>query len=155
MKKDKAVAVARLDPAPADLRDAAAQTSDAQALPRMLAFALVLEGWSRDAAAEACPIERQKLRDWVHRFNASALDGLHNQAPRFGPPPRLSEAPQATVAAGVAEGPEFERDGMRRWRWLHLQRRIRQEIGVTLRAYGGQADVPSALGASTASANHA
>jgi len=44
----------------------------------MLAIALVLDGWSREAAAEACAMDRQTLRDWVHRYNAEGLDGLFN-----------------------------------------------------------------------------
>ena len=70
------VAVTRLDVSAADLREAAARTSDAKAARRMLAIALLLEGWSRQAAAEACAMERQMLRDWVHRYNEAGLDGM-------------------------------------------------------------------------------
>jgi hypothetical protein len=35
----------------------------------------VLEGWSREAAAEACAMDRQTLRDWVHRYNELGLEG--------------------------------------------------------------------------------
>jgi transposase len=52
---------------------------------RMLAIARVLEGCSRTEAAETCAMERQTLRDWVHRFNASGLDGLLDQPRRNGP----------------------------------------------------------------------
>ncbi|WP_371931087.1 helix-turn-helix domain-containing protein [Roseovarius sp. MMSF_3281] len=38
----------------------------------MLAIALVLEGTSRKAAAESCGVERQTLRDWVHRYNRAS-----------------------------------------------------------------------------------
>ena len=69
------VAITRLDVSAADLREAAARTSDAKAARRMLAIALLLEGWSREAAAEACAMERQTVRDWVHRYNESGLDG--------------------------------------------------------------------------------
>jgi hypothetical protein len=54
---------------------------------RMLAIALVLEGWSREAAAEACG---QNFRGRVHRYNTDGLKGLFNQARRNGPSPRLS-----------------------------------------------------------------
>ena len=37
---------------------------------RLLAMALVLEGMSRKVAAESCGMDRQTLRDWVHRYNA-------------------------------------------------------------------------------------
>ena len=47
---------------------------------RVLAIALVLEGWSREAAAGACATDRQNLRDWVHRCNANGLKALFNQA---------------------------------------------------------------------------
>ena len=63
------VAITRLERSAADLREAAAATRDAKAARRMLAMALLLEGWSREAAAEACAMDRQTLRDWVHRYN--------------------------------------------------------------------------------------
>jgi transposase len=126
------VAISRLDLTPAELREAAARAQDAKASRRMLAIALVLEGWSREAAAEACAMDRQTLRDWAHRYNASGLDGLHNQAGRCGPLPRLSDEQQAKVAEWVAQGPDLERDGVVRWRCVDLQRRIREEFAVTL-----------------------
>ena len=60
------VAITCLDLTEADLRAAAARTQDARASRRMLAIALLLEGWSRESAAEACAMDRQTLRDWVH-----------------------------------------------------------------------------------------
>ena len=65
-----AVVITRLDVSAADLREAAVRTQDAKAARRMLAIALVLDGWSREAAAEACAMERQALRDWVRRYNS-------------------------------------------------------------------------------------
>ena len=64
-----AVAITRLDISAAELRETAARTQDAKAARRMLAIALVLEDWSREAAAEACAMDRQTLRDWVHQYN--------------------------------------------------------------------------------------
>src|SRR4051812_8396644 len=84
------VAITCLDLSSADLREAAARTPDAKATRRMLAIALLLEGWSREAAAEACAMERQTLRDWVQRYNEAGLDGLYDRRRRNGPPPRLS-----------------------------------------------------------------
>lgn len=126
------VAITRVNLTAADLRAAATQTPDAKAARRMLAIALLLEGWSREAAAQACAMDRQTLRDWVHRYNASGLDGLHNQVGRNGPPPRLSDQQQTMVAAWVEQGPDLERDGVVRWRCVDLQRRISQEFGVQL-----------------------
>ena len=126
------VAITRLDLSAADLRETAARTADAKAARRMLAIALVLEGWSRQDAAEACAMDRQTLRDWVHRYNAAGADGLHDQPRRNGPPPRLSAEQQATVAEWGERGPELERDGVVRWRCIDLQRRIKQEFTVAL-----------------------
>ena len=53
------VAITRLDLTEADLRAAAARTQDARASRRMLAIALLLEGWSRESAAESCAMDRQ------------------------------------------------------------------------------------------------
>ena len=116
----------------ADLREAAARTQDAKAARRMLAIALLLEGWSREAAAEACAMDRQTLRDWVHRYNEFGLDGLSNRRRRNGPSPCLSGEQQAEVADWVEQGPDLERDGVVRWRCVDLQRRIKQEFAVQL-----------------------
>ena len=48
-----AVAITRLDKSATDLREGAARTQDAKAARRMLAIALVLEGWSCCARAWA------------------------------------------------------------------------------------------------------
>jgi transposase len=50
----------------------------------MLALALVLEGATRTEAARAAGMDRQTLRDWVHRYNAEGVAGL---ASRVGPGP--------------------------------------------------------------------
>jgi hypothetical protein len=55
-------AITRVDLSAADLREAAARTQDAKATRRMLAIALVLEGWSREAAAEACGLPGRSYR---------------------------------------------------------------------------------------------
>src|SRR4051795_12418799 len=88
------VAITRQDLSAADLRQAAGRTQDGKVARRMLAIALVLEGCSRTEAAETCAMERQKLLDWVHRFNASGLDGLLDHPRRNGPLPRLSAEQQ-------------------------------------------------------------
>lgn len=126
------VEITRLALSTADLREAAARARDARAARRMLAIALVLEGWSREAAAEACGMDRPTLRDWVHRYNESGLDGLHDRPRRNGPLPHLSAARQAKVVEWVEQGPALERDGVVRWRCVDLQRRIEAEFNVAL-----------------------
>ncbi len=80
--------VGRTTSAP-ELRAAAAETHDARAARRLLAVALALEGHSRGAAAEACGMDRQVLRDWIIRFNQGGIDALTNR-PAPGRKPRLS-----------------------------------------------------------------
>ena len=124
-----AVAITREGLSAADLRREAARSRDANAARRMLAIALVLDGRSREGAAEACGMDRQTLRDWVHRYNAEGLAGLVNRrAP--GPAPRLSAGQEAAVERWVEEGPELARDGVVRWRCRDLQARIGREFGV-------------------------
>ena len=125
------VAITRQDVSAADLRQAAARTPEAKVARRMLAIALVLEGCSRPEAAETCAMDRQTLREWVHRYNASGLDGLSDQPRRNGPQPRLSAAQQAAIEAWVDEGADLHRDGVVRWRGVDLQQRIEQSCGVS------------------------
>ena len=53
------------------LRRAARRTDDPCQACRLLAIALVLAGAPRAEAARAGGMERQTLRDWVHRYNAA------------------------------------------------------------------------------------
>ena len=88
------IAITRLDLSAADLRDAARRTRDAKAARRMIAIALVLEGWSRDAAAEAGAMDRQTLCDWVHRYNELGAVGPVR--------PAASQWPAATPVSRTA-----------------------------------------------------
>jgi transposase len=127
-----AVAITRTEHTPPDLRRAAARTRDARAARRLLAIALVLEGRSRAEAALACGMERQTLRDWIHRYNAEGLGGLSNRSPP-GPAPRLTSAQKAAVAGWVRRGPDPARHGgLVRWRRRDLCREIAARFGVEL-----------------------
>jgi transposase len=97
----------------------------------MLAIALVLEGKDRKTAAETCGMDRQTLRDWVHRYNAQGLAGLENRKGR-GRPSRLTTEQKAELAALVESGPDTEQDGVVRWRCADLKRRIEEMFGVKL-----------------------
>ena len=126
-----AVAITRTDMSARELQAAAAKTADAKAARRMLALALVLEGADRKTAAETCGMDRQTLRDWVHRYNAEGLEGLSNRRSP-GPSPRLSPAQKAELARMVREGPDPAVDGVVRWRRVDLQRRIEARFGVAV-----------------------
>lgn len=127
-----AVAITRAEHSAADLRRAAARTREAPAARRLLAIALVLEGHSRGEAAQACGMERQTLRDWIHRYNAEGLAGLSNRSPP-GPAPRLTPAQKAMVAEWVRRGPDPTRHGgLVRWRRRDLRDEGAVIFGVTL-----------------------
>jgi transposase len=104
------VAITGMDLSAADLSQAAARTQNGKTARRMLVVAHVLEGCSRTAAAQSCAMDRQTLRDWVHRYNANGLEGLSDLPRRNGPEPRLSVEQQAAVADWVEQGADLARD---------------------------------------------
>ena len=130
-----AISITRLDLTAAELRAASAKSRDAQAARRMLALALVLEGVDRKTAAETCGMDRQTLRDWVHRYNAEGLAGLTNHRgaprPRRLDPGQVSEL-MAWLEAGPDPAPDPAADGVVRWRRQDLRRRIAARFGVEL-----------------------
>jgi transposase len=91
----------------------------------------VLEGVDRTTAAQTCGMDRQTLRDWVHRYNAEGLDGLVNRRVAHRPR-RLAPEQLVALAAWVEAGPDPVRDGVVRWRRKDLQHRIAVEFGVEL-----------------------
>jgi transposase-like protein len=103
------VAITRKEPGAVELRREARRCRDTAASRRMLALALVLEGASREEAARAAGMDRQTLRDWVHRYNAEGLAGLRDR-PRSGRKPRLTPEQEAELAAAVERGPDPDRD---------------------------------------------
>ena len=117
------VKITRLDLDAAGLRAAAGLCRESAASRRMLALGLVLEGYSRTDAARLCGMDRQTLRDWVHRYNDLGLEGLTDRQ-YAGPKCRLSEAQQAQVRQWVEEGPDLKAHGVVRWRRIDLSRRI-------------------------------
>ena len=126
-----AIAITRADLTAAELRAAAVKSRDTQAARRMLALALVLEGIDRKTAAETCGMDRQTLRDWVHRYNAEGLSGLSN---RRGAPQsrRLDPGQVAELVSWLEAGPDPAVDGVVRWRQQDLQARIAERFGVEL-----------------------
>ena len=95
-----AVGITRTELSATQLRREAARVKDAKASRRMLALALVLDGRSRTEAAQSCGMDRQTLRDWVHRYNVEGLAGLADR-PLPGRTPLL-EAEQMNELAAIA-----------------------------------------------------
>jgi len=126
-----AVEITRRDMTSAALRAAAGRSKDGRATRRMLAIALAFEGVDRNTAAESCGMDRQTLRDRVHRYNAEGLAGLANRS-GAGRKPRLTREQKADLAGRVDAGPDPARDGVVRWRCIDLKRRIEAEFWVEL-----------------------
>ena len=63
------------------VRRLAAGCEDADQVRRLLAIAAVYDGMRREDAAWIAGMDRQTLRDWVHRFNAEGPEGLANRSP--------------------------------------------------------------------------
>jgi len=56
-------------------------------------------------------MDRQTLRDWVHRFNTGGPEALLD-AWTNGPTPRLSSEQMSELAALVDAGPDRQADGV-------------------------------------------
>ena len=92
------------------IRALAARSRDSGQARRLLSIAAVYDGLSRSDAARIGGMDRQTLRDWVHRFNEEGPEGLVNgKAP--GSPPKLTRAQLEELAAVVEAGPDREVDG--------------------------------------------
>ena len=72
-----------------ELRALARRSKDVNQSRRLLSLAAVRDGMDRGEAAKIGGMDRQTLRDWVHRFNAAGPDGLFDNW-TDGPTPRLS-----------------------------------------------------------------
>lgn len=112
-----------------DLRALARRSKDANQSRRLLSLAAVRDGMDRGAAAKIGGMDRQTLRDWVHRFNAAGSDGLVDNW-TAGPKPRLSAQHLAALAKIVEAGPDRQKDGVVRWRRVDLKRVIADRFGV-------------------------
>jgi transposase len=111
------------------LRRLAAATKNANQSRRLLSLAAILDGMSRTAAARVGGMERQTLRDWVHRFNERGPEGLKDTWSK-GHPSRLSPDQQAELAQLVETGPDRAVHGVVRWRRVDLKRLVAERFGV-------------------------
>jgi transposase len=126
----QAIAV-RTDLTAAEVRRFAKRAKDATQARRLLAIAAVLDGSSREDAANMGGMDRQTLRDWVIRFNRQGPDGLIN-IPSPGVPPRLGKRHRAFLVRLVEEGPIPAVHGVVRWRACDLIMRLHEEFGISV-----------------------
>jgi transposase len=112
-----------------ELRGLARRSKTVNQSRRLLSLAAVRDGMDRGPAARIGGMDRQTLRDWVHRFNAAGPEGLIDNWTE-GPKPRLSAEQLAEFAQIVEAGPDRQRDGVVRWRRIDLRRVIAERFGV-------------------------
>ncbi|WP_428534935.1 helix-turn-helix domain-containing protein [Rhodopila sp.] len=79
--------------------------ADAAQARRLLAIAMIHDGASRHDAARQAGMDRQTLRDWVHRYNDAGVDGLLSRKPPAASP-KLTEARMAELRAWMIAGPD-------------------------------------------------
>ncbi len=113
----------------ANLRLVAKRCPDSRQTRRLLALAAVYDGMSRAEAAKVGGMDRQTLRDWVHRFNEEGMDGLTNRK-GAGRPRMLSDEQMKELGEIVETGPDPAVDGVVRWRRIDLKRVIEERFDV-------------------------
>ena len=136
------VPVTRTNYRPEELRDLAKRCGNGAQARR--AIALILEGHSRQDAAEAQNMDRQTLRDWVHRYNE--FGGLNNR-PKSGR--KVFEGQLKVISDWLEKGPET--DGLVRWRVQDVKNKIQANFSVKYSMEGtrrAEAGLPSRFAAS-------
>src|SRR5215217_18166 len=118
----------RVDFSADELRRLAAASKHANQSRRLLSLAAVVDGMSRADAARIGGMDRQTLRDWVHRFNERGPEGLKDSWSK-GHPPRLSAPHRHRCSHGT--NPPAP------WNQLNIERGIaneseRKAVGIIL-----------------------
>lgn len=126
-----AIEVTRADHSAEELRALASKCKDAAQVRRLLAVALILDGYPRTEAAIQSGMERQTLRDWVHRYNEDGVDGLKSRSSP-GRTPFLTDEQKAELKALVLEGPDPKVHQVVRWRCLDLRDEVAKRFSVTV-----------------------
>jgi len=113
-----------------ELRRRARRERDGRVSARLIAIANALEGMDRASAARLAGMDRQTLRDWVHRYNAEGIAGLCNR-PAPGRRPKLTEGQMAALKAVVLLGPDPAVDKIARDGALSIFAGVEQRWGVS------------------------
>ena len=121
--------IMRTDYTSAELRALSGRCPDGAQVRRILALALVLDGHSRTEAASLSGMDRQTLRDWVHRYNDFGLEGLKSRLSP-GRAPALSPQQMAELRELVINGPDPEIHGVVRWRCVDLKAEVARRFAV-------------------------
>ena len=82
------------------VRVLAARSDDGNQARRLLSMAAIYDGMDRACAAGIGGMDRQTLRDWVHRFNAGGPAGLIDRKPN-GALRRLTPSQMAALSRAI------------------------------------------------------
>jgi len=121
--------ITRTDYTSSQLRALSGRCPDGAQVRRLLALALVLDGYSRTEAARLSGMDRQTLRDWGHRYNDLGAEGLKSRHSP-GASPALSEQQMADLRELVINGPDPEIHKVVRWRCVDLKAEVARRFGV-------------------------
>jgi transposase len=121
--------ITRTDHTSGALRVSASKCRDGTQVRRLLAPAMVLDGHPRSEAASSNWMDRQTLRDWVHRYNQESVDGLKTR-PIPGRTPFLTEQQMAELYDRVVKGPGRATDKVVRWRCVDLLGVVKRRFSV-------------------------
>jgi transposase len=124
-----ALQITRTEHTSATLRALAGKCRDGAQVRRLLALAMVLDGHPRSEAASSNGMDRQTLRDWVHRYNEEGVDGLKTR-PIPGRTPFLTEQQMAELYELVVKGPDLATDKVVRWRCVDLLGVVKRRFSV-------------------------
>ena len=124
-----AVKITRVDLSAAQLRKLSKKEKNPLIVRRMLAIALVLEGTRRRPAAEACGMDRQTLRDWVHHYNKQGIAGLGERRTSGNKSP-LGEVERKALVELLEKGPDPALHGVVGWRRVDLQKVLKDDFNI-------------------------
>ena len=100
-----AIKVTRTTHTPEALRALARSGKDATQNARLSMAVSALEGVGRAEAGRTGGMDRQAVRDWLHRYNAEGPEGLRDR-PRGGTACFLDGGQLAVVRVWMESGPE-------------------------------------------------
>jgi putative transposase len=113
-----------------ELRRQARRKSDGRVSARLIAIANALDGMDRGSSARLAGMDRQTLREGVHRYNAGGIAGLCDR-PKPGRTPKLTEGQMASLKTLVLAGPDPEVGQIGRWRVVDLCRYVEERWEVS------------------------
>jgi transposase len=107
------------------------KSDDSEQARRLLAIAMIRDGVSRLDAARQAGMDRQTLRDWVHRYNEGGIDALVSRKPP-GAVGKLTKEQMAELRELVIAGPDRKIHAVIRWRCVDLCAEVTRRFSVTV-----------------------